>query len=117
MASTRTKNTIGNYDLEQWSNQSSVGYNTSIVYGAAPQTMLPGDGLLAGNVSRTQLAHNSCDVESSLFGINSTNLVSPRAPLQANLKSIPTVPFFDRLPVFIPHPLVVEDKQRPFPIG
>jgi hypothetical protein len=113
MASTRTKNTIGNYDLEQWSNQSSVGYNTSIVYGAAPQTMLPGDGLLAGNVSRTQLAHNSCDVESSLFGIGSTNLVQARHEIVPEIAQLKSLNVIDRLPIMVPSPLIVESNQRP----
>lgn len=113
MASTRTKNTSGNYDLEQWSNRSQVGYYTSSTYGPAQQTMLPGDGLLAGNVSRTQLANNSCDVESLLFGIGSTNLVQPRpevVPIISQLKSLNVI---DRLPVLLPAPLVVDLNQRP----
>jgi hypothetical protein len=113
MASTRTKNTIGNYDLEQWSNQSSIGYNTSMVYGAAPQTMLPGDGLLAGNVSRTQLAHNSCDVESSLFGIGSTNLVQARPEIVPEIAQLKSLNVIDRLPIMVPSPLIVESNQRP----
>jgi hypothetical protein len=113
MASTRTKNTIGNYDLEQWSNQSLVGYNTSIVYGAAPQTMLPGDGLLAGNVSRTQLSHNSCDVESSLFGIGSTNLVQARPEIVPEIAHLKSLNVIDRLPIMVPSPLIVESNQRP----
>ena len=113
MASTRSKNTSGNYDLEQWSNQSHVGYYTSTTYGAAQHTMLPGDGLLAGNVSRTQLAHNSCDVESSLFGIGSTNLVAPRPEVVPKIAHLQSLNVIDRLPVLLPSPLVVDSNQRP----
>ena len=40
------------------------------------------------------LSSNGVDVESALFGINSTNLVNPQAPVNANVK-ICDVAFFE----------------------
>lgn len=113
MASTRSKNTPGDYQLEQWSYNTQVNYNTAAYYGPAVQTYLPGDGLLAGNVSRTQLAHNSCDIESMLRGIGSTNLVTPMAPTVPQIKAIPSLSVIDRIPLLIPAPLVIQPDQRP----
>ena len=62
------------------------------------------------------LSHNPVAIESALFGINSTNLVTPQAPTVPQLKSVKEVSYFERLPVYMPDPLVVEKKQRPFPI-
>ena len=119
MASTRNKNTPSNYCWEQKQYAESRQYTTykNSAYGEAYTTNWAGNGLNPGQLPWNTMSYNAPDIESFLFGINSTNLVAPRAPLKANLKSIPTVPFFDRLPVFMPHPLVVEAKQRPFPIG
>lgn len=113
MASTRTRNTPGNYDLEQWSFGRNVDWCTAEYRGPPPQTNLPGDGLLAGNVSRTQLSVNSCDIESMLRGIGSTNLVSPQEPLQAQIKELPSLNVCTKIPLLIPANLVVHPNQRP----
>ena len=55
------------------------------------------------------------DIETFLFGINSTNLLNLKN-VKPNLKTIPNVSFFDRIPMIMPKPLVVENKQRPFPL-
>jgi hypothetical protein len=54
------------------------------------------------------------DIESALFGINSTNLVDPQAPVVPQLKQLPEVKFFERMAFFMPEPLVVEKASRPF---
>jgi len=113
MASTRTKNTPGNYELEQWSYDRNVSWSTAEYRGPPPQTNLPGDGLLAGNVSRTQLSVNSCDIESMLFGIGSTNLVEPREPVQAKIKELPSLNICTKIPLLIPADLVIQPNQRP----
>ena len=64
---------------------------------------------------REAFSHNSVEIESSLFGINATNLVNPQAPVQPKLKQLPEKSFFERLPMYMPEPLVVERNQRPFP--
>ena len=113
MASTRTKNTPGNYELEQWTFEKNVDYCTSKSRGPPPQTHFPGDGLLAGSVSRTQLSNNYCDIESMLRGIGSTNLVSPQFPIQPEIKYLQSLNISNKLPLYIPAPLIIQSDQRP----
>jgi hypothetical protein len=117
MASTRNKNTPGNYCLQQL--QYSQG-REHIIYkngaaGEACDTKLPGNGLLPGQIPWNQLSHNSADIESFLFGINSTNLVNPQPCLTPQPKHLQSANVFDKGPIYMPEPLVVEKNQRPFP--
>jgi len=118
MASTRNLNTPGNYNLEQRQYRDMETYTLypNSQYGAAYSTMLPGNGVNPGQVPWNKLSNNAVQIESFLFGINSTNLVKPQAPLVPELKTLETANFFERIPVFIPEPLVVEKSQRPFPV-
>ena len=43
-----------------------------------------------------KLDYNGIDVESSLFGINSTNLVTPQKEVYAQPKQLQNVQFFQR---------------------
>lgn len=113
MASTRTKNTPGNYELEQFTYDRNATWCTAEYRGPPPQTNLPGNGLLAGNVSRTQLSVNSCDIESMLRGIGSTNLASPQAPIEAQIKELPSLNICTKIPLLIPSNLTVQPNQRP----
>jgi len=116
MASTRNKNTPGNYCLQQREYAESrdyLAYKYSS-YGQAYDTRLPGNGLNPGQVPWNTLSHNAADIESFLFGINSTNLVNPAPPLTPELTCLKTANVFETRPVYIPEPLVVEKGQRPF---
>ena len=59
-------------------------------------------------------ANKNIEIETTLFGINSTNLVNPSVPAAPELKQLDFVPFFDRQQVILPEPLVIEADQRPF---
>jgi hypothetical protein len=113
MASTRTKNTPGNYELEQWVNNATVTYSTAEYRGLPPQTHFPGNGLLAGNVYKTQLSNNSCDIESALFGIGSTNLVNPKSPVEPEIKYLQSLNISEKVPLLIPAALTIQPNQRP----
>jgi hypothetical protein len=118
MTSTRNRNTRGDYALEQEAYTSSKIY-TSYLYasqGCAYQPSLPEIGINPSRMPRQTLSKNPIEIESMLFGINSTNLVNPQKPIKPELKRIPTSIFFNRLPVHMPKPLVVENNQRPYPI-
>ena len=65
---------------------------------------------------RDTLSNNSVEIESALFGINSTNLVEPQPDINPKLKTIPMKQFFQRTPLIMPKPLVIENNQRPFPV-
>jgi len=103
MASTRNKNTRADFKIEQ--NVQNLARN----YVAFESV-----GILPTKMSREHFARNSVDIESALFGINSTNLVDPQAPVVPQLKQLPEVKFFDRMAMFMPEPLVVEKAARPF---
>ena len=118
MASTRSKNTPGNYELEQKVNTLSKRYDLykHSQHGSPYNTAIPTLGYTPSFISRDALSTNSIDIESALFGINSTNLVKPQPPAKPQLKKIPMKQFFQRTPMIMPNPLVMEHNQRPFPV-
>ena len=116
MASTKNKNTTSDYCLQQ---RDFRGIFTHVTYvnaqnGKAYVDALPEIGYLPTYMSRESFSKNSVDIESSLFGINSTNLVNP-AP---NFNPEPLLPNYVNLynpnPTIMPKPLVIEKNQRPF---
>jgi len=118
MASTRNKNTPGNYCLDQRQN---VGIETWQLYknganGTAYDTRLPGRGLNPGQFTFNSFSNNPADIESFLFGINSTNLVQPAPPLTPELKCLQSANLFNASPVIMPIPQAIPKYQRPFPI-
>jgi hypothetical protein len=118
MASTRSKNTIGNYNLQQRQNCLIDQYD---LYkygqgGRAYNDALPCLGYNPSFMGRDSFAHNSIDIESALYGINSTNLVCPQAPVKPEFKTLNNYSYFNRIPLIMPAPLVIEKNQRPFPV-
>jgi hypothetical protein len=118
MASTRNKNTPGNYCLEQLEFKQSEQYTlyANSQYGAAYNTRLPGDGLMPAQIPWNKLSYNAADTESFLFGINSTNLVTPAPCFKPEITKLESSNIYKKGPTFIPEPLVVEKNQRPFPV-
>jgi len=117
MASTRNKNTPGNYCLDQRQN---VGIETWQLYknganGTAYDTRLPGRGLNPGQFTFNSFSNNPADIESFLFGINSTNLVNPASPLSPELTCLKITNLFESKPVIMPVPQAIPKYQRPFP--
>ena len=111
---TRNKNTILNYTTSQRQNNRYAIYDmyTHSSYGEPVVTSLPGNGLNPGQFSRNALLYNTTDVESNLFGINSTNLVNPsKTPIPYH-KSLPTIDLYDKSPVYMPRP-IIHSTQRP----
>ena len=117
MASTRNKNTIGNYRLEQAQYKGNEEYNMykNSQHGEAVHTHMPGLGLLPGQLPRDKLSHNPIQIESFLFGINSTNLVNPEPCLVPELNRLSVVNAYEpqSTSVIMPLPLVIE-RNRPF---
>lgn len=116
MASTRNRNTPGNYCMEQWSYNKQSAYLTYGPYGIVNPAFLPGNGLGPSHMGKETLSYNPEDIESALFGIGSTNLVKPKPEVQPYLKTMDTLSIVDRLPLIMPKPLVVEDNQRQYPM-
>jgi len=119
MTSTRNKNTIGDYNLQQRNYSLSETYTLypNSQYGVAYNTALPGNGIMPGNISWSQLSDNYADVESFLLGIGSANLTKPRPPpFIPQIKQInQTANLYINPQTLIPQPLVIEKNQRPFP--
>lgn len=115
MSSTRNKNTPINYRLEE--QQYRIGRNHLMYenssHGSAYDTKLAGNGLNPGNMPWNTLSTNSSDIESFLFGINSTNLVNPAAQLKPELTCLSSCHIFDKTPVYMPDPFVALTNQRP----
>jgi len=114
MASTRDRNQPGDYMLEQRINSETTKYSTYEHYGVPTTTQFAGDGLLMGRMAASNLAFNSCDIESQLFGIGSTNLVNPKSNVTPDIKPLQNLSIIDRLPILVPEPLVVQKNQRPY---
>ena len=98
MASTRNRNTPGNYSLEQREYKQFENYTLypNSQYGAAYNTRLPGNGLLPAQIPGNKLSYNAADTESFLFGINSTNLVNPGPILVHELAQIDSVNIYEK---------------------
>jgi len=118
MASTRNNNTPGNYCLQQRQYSLALDYRsyTNASNGRAYNPGMPCVGITPSHMPRNTLSYNPVEIESTLFGINSTNLVQPAQPVTPLLKTIPEFSFFNRIQLIMPTPLVVEKGQRPFPI-
>ena len=115
MASTRNKNTPGNYQLEQWSLEHSRLHQSYLYQpnGQAITTHFAGDGLIGQWMPPTLLSDNSVDVESFLRGVGTTNLVTPKPDVYPQIKPIEQLAIFERTPLILPKPLYVEPEQRP----
>jgi hypothetical protein len=113
MASTRNKNTIGDYTMEQQRYSSKCTYLTYEPYGKPNKTFLSGDGLLHGRVAAENLSSNYCDIESKLWGIGSTNLVTPQPDVTADVYRLKSLAISNRLPLIVPEPLNLAKDQRP----
>ena len=118
MASTRNKNTAVNYRQEIGHYQAA---HRNVMYehgsnGSAYDNKWAGIGLNPGKMPSNKLSSNSADIESFLWGINSTNLVNPSPPLTPELKCLNTANVFETKPVIMPVPQAIPKYQRPFPI-
>jgi hypothetical protein len=112
MASTRNRNTTGNYKLEQNINKGQAIYFTNTLYSVPVETCLPGDGLLTGRIGHNTLSYNGNDIESFLFGIGSTNLEEIKPDPIPQIKTLKSLNIINRSPVIIPEPLVIKTGQR-----
>jgi hypothetical protein len=113
MASTRDKNTPGNYKLEKLYNLQQSEYSTYVPYSLPVNSYLSGDGLIGARTARETLSNNYIDIETKLFGIGSTNLETPLPEIKPELKQLKSLNIIDRLPVILPEPIVVDKTNRP----
>lgn len=114
MASTRNRNTQGDYKLEKAAYIKTCDWRTNMVYGVPETNYFPGNGIAGAKMARTELSGNYCEIESSLFGIGSTNLENPQPNTVPDIKRHKSLNFGDRIPIYMPRPLEVDTTiQRP----
>ena len=118
MASTRSKNTRGNFYLKQQATQHGASYVTDRQFAYPQQVLKAGTGLIQGYMGNAVLAQNQQDIESFLFGIGANNLVAPSPePFQAQIVDHDAWTILDhRVPLVMPMDLVVENDQRQYPM-
>jgi hypothetical protein len=115
MASTRDKNSIGNYQLEQRALNKTFE-NITDYNGRNGHANIPAfpEYYRASYMPPDNTCKNFVDVESQLLGINSNNLVNPnKRDIKPEIKKLPLISFFDREKVIMPEDLRV-DNNRPF---
>jgi len=120
MASTRSRNTPGNYVLEQQINTQKndyMSFEKSSFYGTVPVAYFPGQGLIGMKTAGMNLASNSADIESQLFGIGSTNLVSPQMPIAPDVYSLNSLNVAYKAPVIVPAAFTPTPNQRAMPLN
>jgi hypothetical protein len=114
MASTSSKNTPGDYRLEQ--SQYYRHFNlVNYVNGYQGKAFAPnnaGNGLIHGRMAMIDLASNAADIESYLFGIGSTNLVNPLPPVVPDIHRFSSLNIHERIPIIIPDPVIADTRQR-----
>tara|TARA_Y100000389_G_scaffold130327_1_gene127737 strand:- start:21011 stop:21364 length:354 start_codon:yes stop_codon:yes gene_type:complete len=114
MTSTRNNNTSIDYNLQQKYNTNMTINNFYSGYCVPNSEIIPTIGTISSRRNRYSLASNSVDIESNLFGINSTNLIKPSPTVEPLLNKIPQKSFFDRQDnVIMPYPLVFNNNDRP----
>ena len=113
MASTRNKNTKGDYDIYKRMVTQEHKHIMNLQHGESKNTAFPNTGIHVGQTPRQMLSNNPIDIESALFGINSTNLEKPQKPVNPELKTMPNVAFFERSNIVMPQPFVHHKNQRP----
>lgn len=114
MTSTRNKNMLSDYKQEQSINNRIMDNNIYSSYGKPLEEHIPSVGYIPSHMSRDTFSNNSVDIESSLYGIGSSNLVEPCKPVNPSMKNIYLKEWFERPnSVIMPYPLIYENNQRP----
>jgi hypothetical protein len=116
MASTRNKNTPGNYcmEMKQYNNSEEWNLYKYSSHGYAYDTKLPGNGFGNIRLPYDSMSYNAIDTESFLYGINSTNLVNPVKEFTPEPKFLETKNLVKRRDIVMPVPLAVSKHERPF---
>jgi hypothetical protein len=116
MASTRNKNTFINYQLEQRENEKTENWELYVngANGYAYDVKEPGFGLNPGQFPMDSFSNNSADVESFLFGINSTNLTKKeKGCFTPEIKKLNTVNLIKEKQIIMPSPFILKSDERP----
>lgn len=116
MASTNMKNATGYYCEQHKRFNKISNCQTDSIISKHKDNCLPDLGIINGMMTtgynNNILSNNAADIESSLFGIGSTNLVEMKPDINPSLNKLKHCKWFPRNNVFLPKPLVIEKSQR-----
>jgi hypothetical protein len=113
MSSTTNKNSQYEYNLQTGGNE-YINQFSLYKYSTQPKTThFAGDGLLMQHIGRNELSTHSIDHETYLFGIGSTNLVSPKSPFFPEITPIASLNIIKKSPLIMPQPNLFTDNERP----
>tara|TARA_B100001093_G_C26781547_1_gene994855 strand:+ start:1044 stop:1415 length:372 start_codon:yes stop_codon:yes gene_type:complete len=117
MASTRLRNSPGQYCIDQQREHLERQYLVYKGKKVPDRSYLPGFGINAGNMAGAYnhkiLSNNTPDLESYLFGIGASNLVKPNNKPPMLINKMDDIKFFNQTDAIMPTPLVIENRQRP----
>ena len=115
MTSTRNRNTELDYILEKNKHENKLKYNLySHSSAGRPSSECFPELYNPSKLSRDALSNNAIDIESTLLGIGSSNLVNPCTAPVPSLRNLDFKPFFERNnTVIMPYPLVFTNNERP----
>jgi len=109
----------GNYKMQTAINN-RIFHSSIYKYGAFGTPYLSslpqGGSAPPSRMDRNRLSKNPVEIESQLFGIGSSNLVSGYRPPLATINRLKDISFFDRNKIIMPCTLVVEGAQRALPL-
>ena len=117
MASTRNRNTSTDYKIMQQQNKNmrEHSFYEHSQYGRPISEAMPNVGYTPSHMSRDALSNNPIDIESTLYGIGSSNLVKPCETPYPSLKKLYFKDYFERNKnIIMPYPYVNKTNQRPF---
>jgi hypothetical protein len=113
---TSLKNSKASYCLEQKAMIHQLDNSLYKFKTISADTRMPCAGInmpmMTNGYNNNILSNNASDIESSLFGIGSANLVKEQKPVVPQLNKVGNVKFFERMNPFLPEPLVIENNQR-----
>tara|TARA_Y100000768_G_C23651604_1_gene528853 strand:+ start:59 stop:427 length:369 start_codon:yes stop_codon:yes gene_type:complete len=119
MASTRNKNTKGDYLQEQESNRQNFLYRTyeHSQYGKPCNFLdvykLPNNTSSTRAIAQESLSYNPIEIESYLKGISATNLEISQSKLNPRLKEFSSIKMHDNVSLLLPNQIKTDQKQRP----
>ena len=116
MASTNMKNATGYYCEQHKRFNKISNCQTDSNISKHGDNCLPDLGIINGMMTtgynNNILSNNAADIESSLFGIGSTNLVEKQSDVKPSMNKRKYCKWFSRNNVFLPEPLAIEKSQR-----
>jgi len=114
MASTRNKNTIGNYCNEQRQLQKQEDWFMTNYKFENPRPAFPCSGINVQHVPSNELSRNPVDIENYLYGISANNFINPLPEVIPDLKTFENISFFDTPKLYMPVLPPYLHGQRPF---